>query len=120
MARLRSASILAAVAVALAPVQAAWAKGSGGASAGAVSPGGGAGPSSGQSGWITGGGALIPRYSPRGMFHARAASVFTRVLRPGEHGSDVKTLQTWLRELGYSLPATGYFGTTTYKSVKRF
>jgi peptidoglycan hydrolase-like protein with peptidoglycan-binding domain len=47
-------------------------------------------------------------------------SAFTRTLRRGESGQDVKTLQTWLTEVGYSLPQTGYFGRMTKRAVTQF
>jgi peptidoglycan hydrolase-like protein with peptidoglycan-binding domain len=46
--------------------------------------------------------------------------VFNRTLRQGESGVDVKTLQKWLTEVGYKVPATGYFGSVTKSSVVRF
>jgi peptidoglycan hydrolase-like protein with peptidoglycan-binding domain len=46
--------------------------------------------------------------------------VFTRTLRHGERGADVKTLQTWLNDIGYSLPQTGYFGSMTESAVRSF
>jgi hypothetical protein len=49
-----------------------------------------------------------------------SGSAFTRVLRVGELGPDVKTLQTWLTRMGYGVPATGYFGTMTRTAVLRF
>ena len=49
-----------------------------------------------------------------------SSSVFTRTLRKGESGADVKTLQTWLSDVGYTVPATGYFGSMTKAAVKRF
>jgi murein DD-endopeptidase MepM/ murein hydrolase activator NlpD len=51
---------------------------------------------------------------------AASNSVFTRTLRRGESGADVKTLQTWLTDVGYSVPATGYFGTMTRAAVIQF
>jgi peptidoglycan hydrolase-like protein with peptidoglycan-binding domain len=59
---------------------------------------------------------------PHGIVRApsRSSSVFTRTLRKGVSGADVKTLQTWLSDLGYSLPATGYFGAMTNAAVRRF
>jgi peptidoglycan hydrolase-like protein with peptidoglycan-binding domain len=45
---------------------------------------------------------------------------FTRTLRKGERGQDVKTLQTWLSELGYMVSETGYFGASTKTEVRRF
>jgi peptidoglycan hydrolase-like protein with peptidoglycan-binding domain len=68
-----------------------------------------------------GGTALVGPRSPSGMVRASAASsVFARVLRVGVRGNDVKTLQTWLDELGYKLPVTGYFGSMTKAAVKKF
>ncbi len=49
-----------------------------------------------------------------------ASSVFGRMLHVGQRGSDVKTLQIWLGELGYRLPATGYFGSMTRSAVTSF
>ena len=42
------------------------------------------------------------------------------MLRKGVRGQDVKTLQTWLSELGYKVSQTGYFGSATKLQVKRF
>jgi murein DD-endopeptidase MepM/ murein hydrolase activator NlpD len=47
-------------------------------------------------------------------------AVFTRTLRRNDRGADVKTLQTWLTDVGYSVPATGFFGSMTKAAVKRF
>ena len=49
-----------------------------------------------------------------------SAPVFARTLRTGDSGADVKTLQTWLSDVGYNVPATGYFGTVTKSAVRRF
>jgi peptidoglycan hydrolase-like protein with peptidoglycan-binding domain len=49
-----------------------------------------------------------------------SSSVFTRTLRRGERGADVKTLQTWLTDVGDTVPATGYFGSMTRAAVKHF
>jgi peptidoglycan hydrolase-like protein with peptidoglycan-binding domain len=58
---------------------------------------------------------------PHGLITARpSASVFTRMLRKGTRGADVKTLQTWLTQVGYFVPATGYFGTLTKRAVWNF
>lgn len=48
------------------------------------------------------------------------SSVFTRTLRKGQSGADVKTLQTWLTDVGYTVPATGYFGSMTRAAVVEF
>ena len=46
--------------------------------------------------------------------------MFTRTLRMGQSGADVKTLQTWLSDVNYKVPATGYFGAMTKSAVRRF
>ena len=66
--------------------------------------------------WAASGGA---GYAPRSVVKGRPSS-FKRVLREGDRGADVKTLQTWLAAVGYQLPATGYFGTVTGGAVKNF
>ena len=47
-------------------------------------------------------------------------SVFNRTLRQGESGADVKKLQRWLSDVGYNVPATGYFGSITKAAVVKF
>ena len=74
-----------------------------------------------SSGGSSGGAALIGRQEPHGLVEAHTAqAVFSRVLRYGDSGADVKTLQTWLNDLGASLPVTGYFGSMTKAAVKQF
>jgi hypothetical protein len=69
----------------------------------------------------TGGAGLVPEHAPRGLVHANfSSSVFTRLLKYGDRGNDVKTLQTWLTEVGYPVPSTGWFGPITLKAVKSF
>jgi peptidoglycan hydrolase-like protein with peptidoglycan-binding domain len=69
----------------------------------------------------SGGSGLVPPSTPHGIVHAPARGVvFTRTLRKGTHGADVRTLQTWLGDLGYGVPVTGYFGTMTQHAVKTF
>lgn len=64
---------------------------------------------------------MVSPAAPHGIVSARSASpVFTRTLRQGESGADVKTLQTWLTDAGYPLPDTGYFGTMTKAAVVAF
>ena len=69
----------------------------------------------------TGGGALVPPSSQHGIVsNPTSRAVFTRTLRRNDRGADVKTLQTWLTDVGYSVPATGFFGSMTKSAVKRF
>jgi peptidoglycan hydrolase-like protein with peptidoglycan-binding domain len=69
----------------------------------------------------SGGAGLVATRTPRGIVTAgAAASVFTRTLRRGQTGADIRTLQTWLSDVGYGVPATGYFGTMTQGAVKSF
>jgi peptidoglycan hydrolase-like protein with peptidoglycan-binding domain len=69
----------------------------------------------------SGGGGLIPQKSQRGIATTHSGrKVFGRVLRKGDHGNDVQTLQTWLTDVGYPVPATGYFGSMTKAAVRSF
>jgi Putative peptidoglycan binding domain/Peptidase family M23 len=69
----------------------------------------------------TGGGALVPPAGQHGIVSTpTSVAVFTRTLRRHDRGADVKTLQTWLTDVGYSVPATGFFGSMTKAAVKRF
>lgn len=72
-------------------------------------------------GAASGGAGIAAPQNPKGFdTTAVVYSNFTRTLRKGERGQDVKTLQTWLSELGYSVPETGYFGSATKTQVRRF
>ena len=73
-------------------------------------------------GAASGGAGLVAPKTPHGIVSppTPSSSVFTRTLRPGATGADVKTLQTWLNDLGYKLPDTGYFGPLTKAAVRRF
>jgi peptidoglycan hydrolase-like protein with peptidoglycan-binding domain len=82
--------------------------------AGMIGPGAAAAASS-------GGGALVPPQGQHGIVSTSSSGpVFTRTLRRNDSGIDVKTLQTWLTEVGYAVPATGFFGSMTRQAVKRF
>jgi peptidoglycan hydrolase-like protein with peptidoglycan-binding domain len=69
----------------------------------------------------SGGAAMVPASNPTGIVNARPSpEVFSRVLRAGDRGADVKTLQGWLSDVGYQVPSTGYFGTITRGAVASF
>jgi peptidoglycan hydrolase-like protein with peptidoglycan-binding domain len=69
----------------------------------------------------SGGVGITPVQNPKGYDSTAVVyQNFSRTLRKGERGQDVKTLQTWLSELGYSVPATGFFGAMTQQQVKHF
>jgi peptidoglycan hydrolase-like protein with peptidoglycan-binding domain len=69
----------------------------------------------------SGGAAMVKPQPSHGIVRASAStSVFTRTLHKGERGADVKTLQTWLSDVGDSVPATGYFGSMTKAAVMQF
>jgi murein DD-endopeptidase MepM/ murein hydrolase activator NlpD len=69
----------------------------------------------------SGGAALVPPRGQHGIISpSTTAPVFTRTLRRNDSGADVKTLQTWLTDVGYKVPATGFFGRMTRRAVKRF
>ncbi len=69
----------------------------------------------------TGGTGLIAPGTPHGIVNAgRSAAVFNRTLRKGQRGVDVRTLQTWLTDVGFRVPQTGFFGPMTKSAVRNF
>ncbi len=69
----------------------------------------------------SGGVGLVGVRAPKGIVNAKGASeVFTRTLRRGQHGVDVRTLQSWLTDVGFRVPETGYFGSMTKAAVRQF
>jgi murein DD-endopeptidase MepM/ murein hydrolase activator NlpD len=71
--------------------------------------------------WAAGGGAgLVAPAAPHGIVSPAGKAVFSRTLRQGQHGADVRTLQTWLSDVGFNVPATGYFGSMTKQAVRNF
>jgi peptidoglycan hydrolase-like protein with peptidoglycan-binding domain len=78
-------------------------------------------PSAASAAGPSGGVAITPPQNPTGLDQsATPLTSFTRTLRRGQTGQDVKTLQTWLNEVGYPLPETGFFGPMTQSAVRRF
>ncbi len=69
----------------------------------------------------SGGSGLITQANPNGIVSKDSGqAIFSRTLRHGMDGADVKTLQTWLSDIGYTIPSTGHFGDRTQRTVKRF
>jgi peptidoglycan hydrolase-like protein with peptidoglycan-binding domain len=69
----------------------------------------------------SGGSGLVTPKNPTGIVEAQnATSIFTRVVRRGDSGDDVKTLQTWLTDLGFKVSQTGFFGSETQAAVASF
>ncbi len=74
-------------------------------------------PNSGSSGGV----GLVGPAPTHGIIKAHgASSVFTRVLRMGNSGDDVTTLQTWLSDLGYAVVPSGQFDFSTQQAVRLF
>ncbi len=68
----------------------------------------------------SGGAGLVTPTAPTGIVSPTGKAVFSRALRKGEHGADVRTLQTWLSDVGFTVPETGYFGLMTKRAVRGF
>ena len=69
----------------------------------------------------SGGAGLVTPVTPRGIVTAPAGgAVFSRTLRVGSRGQDVKTLQAWLSDVGFSVSSTGLFGSKTRHAVVAF
>jgi peptidoglycan hydrolase-like protein with peptidoglycan-binding domain len=67
-----------------------------------------------------GGAGLVTPTPPKGIVSPTSKAVFSRALRKGERGADVRTLQTWLSDVGFTVPETGYFGGMTKRAVRNF
>lgn len=77
-------------------------------------------PAAGASAFSGGSGLVTPR-DPRGIVSVDpSTAVFTRTLRKGQRGADIRTLQSWLNDVGYAVPETGYFGAMTKSTVALF
>jgi peptidoglycan hydrolase-like protein with peptidoglycan-binding domain len=76
--------------------------------------------SAGTASATSGGAGVVAAKTPHGLVSPVSGTVFARTLRKGARGEDVKTLQTWLADVGYRLPPTGYFGPMTKGAVARF
>jgi peptidoglycan hydrolase-like protein with peptidoglycan-binding domain len=75
----------------------------------------------GVAGASSGGAGLVGPGTTRGLVSTSGvSSVFTRTLRKGQRGVDVRTLQAWLTDVGYGVPATGYFGSMTKTAVRSY
>lgn len=59
-------------------------------------------------------------YLTEPMISAAAAPMPDMPLRPGERGSEVRTLQRLLRAAGYALEIDGVFGRITLACVRSF
>jgi peptidoglycan hydrolase-like protein with peptidoglycan-binding domain len=69
----------------------------------------------------SGGAGLVSEGATHGIVNTVSGStVFVRTLRKGQRGVDVRTLQTWLTDVGYAVPQTGFFGTMTKGAVRNF
>ena len=71
----------------------------------------------------TGGVGVVAPQAPRGLAEPAKTTLqipFTRTLRRGQTGSDIKTLQTWLTDVGFQVPVVGVFGPMTQQAVRSF
>ncbi len=69
----------------------------------------------------SGGAGLVAARAPRGIVKTKGVrQVFSRTLRRGQRGVDIRTLQTWLTDVGYAVPQTGYFGSMTKSAVRNY
>jgi peptidoglycan hydrolase-like protein with peptidoglycan-binding domain len=70
---------------------------------------------------VSGGATMVNPSTSTGVVNPTSSgALFARTLRLGERGADVKTLQTWLTDVGDMVPATGYFGSMTRAAVMQF
>jgi peptidoglycan hydrolase-like protein with peptidoglycan-binding domain len=68
----------------------------------------------------SGGAGVTPQVSSTPSSSGSSSGGFSRTLRRGQHGRDIRTLQSMLDQVGYALPITGFFGPSTQAAVKDF
>jgi peptidoglycan hydrolase-like protein with peptidoglycan-binding domain len=84
-----------------------------------VVPASSAAASSGGGG-ASGGAGVSPQVATSSNGSMSSSGTFSRTLRRGERGKDVKTLQQELDQVGYALATTGYFGPSTQTAIRDF
>ncbi len=62
----------------------------------------------------------LKSHSSSGGGSGDSGAVFSRDLSSGDTGNDVKTLQTWLNDVGLRVGVSGVFGPVTLQQVKAF
>jgi murein DD-endopeptidase MepM/ murein hydrolase activator NlpD len=68
----------------------------------------------------SGGAGVTPQVTTTPSSSGSSSGGFSRTLRRGQHGKDIRNLQSMLDQVGYALPITGFFGPSTQSAVKDF